>query len=476
MTSGDGSFREWFTHHPVLGLALVVVVLAVAVDVGRGAVATLSTHKAVHAASPVHVKGKGGSQHQGGRKHGASTPSVTHRHQTGQGTPSRVPGASAPPPAAAASWAASSPAVMTHGVVHQVPLSINSSCGADVTQPLEAWLAKVPDGTPYRPSIVAFPRGGCYAMASGISLTDRRWIVLRGNGSTIRATTTTTDPVVGIHRGCGIDVLSFHLVGRDPVAGHWDSHLYGEHGVAYLGVGDPAVCPAGPPSIIADNTIRNVYGDGIKLGMSLCHAGCFRATYHVLVQGNIDYGSGREGVGPDDAHDVTIQDNVFVVVGHDFISGELYKRWGATDISIVHNLFGQRGCGSGRCGGYYFVQFHGHGAISNILVEDNKVTGGTLLSGFTSYTGTPVAGVKFVGNVAAKPMVSPAMVMLSNAADVVIARNQEPIGPGNRFLVFLSSCRNVQVVSNTVIGLRPHNVVRLKRGHSVGIVTSGNKT
>ena len=116
-----------------------------------------------------------------------------------------------------------------------------------------AWLATVPDG-----STVQFGAGRCYGQDGTITLTDRKGLVIDGQGSEFRALTPG-----GSHRanwrfvgGSDLTVRNMAVRGSNP-DGLYDPAIEWQHGYSVEGV---------QGMTLSNVKARETWGDGVYLG------------------------------------------------------------------------------------------------------------------------------------------------------------------------------------------------------------------
>lgn len=142
-----------------------------------------------------------------------------------------------------------------------VPRAIPSDCSRNVDPELNAFFARVPDG-----SIVNFPPGGCYAQSQSILLKARAGLTIDGHGSTFRSSApndnTKLVPNWWLLRSRGITLRNLIAVGNfddhgppTPQRGSVTSNA----GLSIYGGSDITV---------SNVVIRHIFGDGVTLGNS----------------------------------------------------------------------------------------------------------------------------------------------------------------------------------------------------------------
>ena len=102
-----------------------------------------------------------------------------------------------------------------HREVYSVPASVASDCSGDVTPALSKWISSVPDN-----STLMLGKGACYQVDGSLAITNRRNLMLEGNGATLRATTKGHERThFGIDNSENIIVRNLIVKGANPRAG-----------------------------------------------------------------------------------------------------------------------------------------------------------------------------------------------------------------------------------------------------------------
>jgi hypothetical protein len=139
-----------------------------------------------------------------------------------------------------------------------VPTTIDSTGATNAAAALQSFIGTVPDG-----SVIVFKAGGVYRMDLGIAVENRHNLVFEGNGATLRANGSSgsmwADPFVFYGSPTTVSdivIRDFTLQGNNPHTGTaiYDPSQEGQHGVGVYG---------GTRIEIANNTIRNTWGDGV---------------------------------------------------------------------------------------------------------------------------------------------------------------------------------------------------------------------
>ena len=190
---------------------------------------------------------------------------------------------------------------------YDVPSSIDTTGGTDVTQPLMAFIASVPDS-----SIVRFHRSARYRVEGTLLVKNRARLTFDGNGATLFATTdgsNVTPPTELANRwprgrrhfliegGRWIVVRNLTIKGANPNAGTGDaaynSAYEAQHGFEFAGV---------QGGELEHVTVTDVYGDFVYFGP---YNG--RITSQVRVHDSEFERNGRQGMAFTSARDITIE-------------------------------------------------------------------------------------------------------------------------------------------------------------------------
>ena len=146
-------------------------------------------------------------------------------------------------------------------VVYNVPASIPADCSRDVQDEITNFIKTVPDG-----STILFPPNGCYKQSTRIFIPDRNNLIIDGNRSTFRNSSTSAEPGKGnfvVLRGT--DITFQNVIARGtfdqvpeggkyslnyPVGIGWEpNHAFGFWGTNGGGV--------------RDSEAHHVWGDGV---------------------------------------------------------------------------------------------------------------------------------------------------------------------------------------------------------------------
>jgi Right handed beta helix region len=182
-----------------------------------------------------------------------------------------------------------------------VPASVASDCSGDVTPALSKWISSVPDN-----STLMLAKGACYQVDGSLAITNRRNLMLEGNGATLEATTkgTRTRIHFGIDNSENIIVRNLIVKGANPRAGAtraaYDEELEAQHGFNLGGV----------RRVLLDGVqASDVYGDFVYISSSGRGPRRGQPSEHVAVVRSSFTRSGRQGIAITNARDVTVLGN-----------------------------------------------------------------------------------------------------------------------------------------------------------------------
>jgi parallel beta helix pectate lyase-like protein len=216
------------------------------------------------------------------------------------------------------------------GAVVRVPASIDATGRRDVTTPLHAFLARVPNG-----STVAFRQGGRYRVEGTLRLRDRHDLTFLGNGATIFATTKgdRTRSQWQFVRGQRITFRNLIVRGAHPHGGTSDSAYQSkyeaQHGFWFAGTRD----------VLLDHvTVTDVYGDFVYIAKDLDTR---IWSERVTIRWSTFARNGRQGISVTAGRDVRIEHNTITQTRRSTIDLEPNTRsWGAERVVIADNVIG----------------------------------------------------------------------------------------------------------------------------------------
>ena len=250
----------------------------------------------------------------------------------------------------------------------------------------------VPNG-----STIVFPSGGKYLLGgNGIQLTSRKNLVLEGNGTTLRITGCTNFDSAFVLGGTtsGVTLRGFDVVGDNTRAGTSTSHSgsceYG-HGVLLWGASNIE---------IDDVNVSRVNGDCVYLGLGPSNVWASDVWYH---DSRCEL-NGRQGLAVVAGKNLRAERLAFDKIAMTVLDIEPNDGLGgATDITFNNNTVGSYSL-STDYRSFFFGANGSHDALVNrIIVRDNLVTGGTLLTlvgdEWTGYSGQRNRrNITFTGN------------------------------------------------------------------------------
>jgi hypothetical protein len=276
----------------------------------------------------------------------------------GPAAPVRVPPTPVPParpPASAPGWRVFTP-----------PASIDTTGTRDVTDELQAFLRTVPHH-----AVISFPRGATYRIEGTLRVASRNDLYVDGNGATFIATSIARpgdNPRLrsqwDFRDVSNLTVEDMVIKGANPRAGI-DEPAYVEayeaqHGINVLG---------GERIDIHDVTISDVYGDFIYVGGSPFRV--FGIPTNVWIHDNTLRRNGRQGISVTTGFNVVIEHNDISDTRRSTIDFEP-----GTPSGSVRNVWVRDNqVGPGRL---LFVAGHGEGNVSDIYIQNNRLSGHNL--------------------------------------------------------------------------------------------------
>ena len=311
------------------------------------------------------------------------------------------------------------------GSAISVPTSIDATGQTDVTDPLNAWFASVPDS-----SVVRLAHNGRYRVEGTLLFVDRHALTIDGNGATIFATTDgsgVTPPALIAHlwprlrsqfhfqRGSDIVVRNLTVRGANPNAGMGDSAyvvaLEAQHGFNLVGV----------QGVELDHvTVTDPFGDFVYFG-----ATNGQLTTNARVHDSHFERNGRQGMSFTGAENVLIERNEMSQIrrAHFDLEPNL-----VTDVirgvTITNNHFGP-----GRL--LFLASAGAGGTIENIEVRDNTFTGKAVIIQVIPPAGSRRSGFRIINNVSDTQFGSTVPLMQFTRVDGLEVRgNQNPLQTG----------------------------------------------
>lgn len=292
-----------------------------------------------------------------------------------------------------------------------VPESIDATGGRDVTAELDAFFADVPDG-----AIIDFPDRGRYRSEGTVEIVDKAGLTIRGNGSTIFATSRgdLKRVHVAVIRGRNLRIERLSIEGAHPSGGIGDDGYQpdyeGQHGFAIRGT----------DGIELDSvSVSDVYGDFVYLGTPEDGNQWAR---RVWIHDSLFVRNGRQGIAIVAAQGVVIERNGLAQVARSTIDLEPNsERGGAIDVQILNNQIGP--------GRLLFLAASGLGPVASIVVSGNQLTGRALTATILPPEGARRDRFWIVGNRGGAPAKS-TPIKVYRVDGLVVWRNLQPVARG----------------------------------------------
>jgi hypothetical protein len=293
-----------------------------------------------------------------------------------------------------------------------VPRTIDATGTGDVTSALNAYLARVSEG-----STVVFPAKSRYRIEGTLSLVNRRNIVIEGQGATFFAKSNGLNrPAPGCNRRASvcrypnrtrahwvltddtnIVVRDVKVIGSDPrpgANGTYDPALEAQHGFSILG---------GSGIVLDHVSARNVWGDLVNIGA---------ASTNVIIKNSTFHGASRQGWSITNGQHVTFVNNSVAAARRSLIDIEADTRRDRIAYVTIRN---------NRLGSSRFCTLTNYGAPAvehDFVIADNRAIGSAPIKICVQATRTARRrNFEFSGNVGAtgarlpnEPMVSIAYV------------------------------------------------------------------
>lgn len=314
-----------------------------------------------------------------------------------------------------------------------VPATVDATGSQDASAALQRFVDGVPDG-----STIRFQAGGTYRMDHGLVLRRRHDLTFEGNGATLQAqgsASEPTDSVFALMEGDErITVRDLTLVGNNPDAGTKDAfHGRNEHlhGFYLGGVSDV---------LITDVTISGFYGDCVYVGTD----GGTTWSRNVVFQDSTCTLSGRHGVGYIAGRDVVVQRVTFDAIGMWVVDIEPNR----TSEGAERFLFQDNTVGTYGLTDQYIVWLvSARAGAEGSVAHDVSIIGNTITGNPSSgYDGDPLGLAVYVDgnlgprsnwvirdNISTLSMsrnTHGAPIYIRDTDGVVVADNRQPMGSG----------------------------------------------
>ncbi len=281
--------------------------------------------------------------------------------------PTAAPTATPKPTATPAPTPAPTPASDTVNV----PNSIDSSGGSDVSGALASFIGGLPDGTK-----IAFKSGGTYKLGKAIHLTNRHDLVFDGNGATLRIAGCSVEDSAFLLDGkpsTGIKIRQFKIVGDNNAAGTTGAFVAGcesQMGVAIYGARDID---------ISDMTISSVHAECVYIDAGGNPRGVGAWADGITFRDSTCRLTGRMGVALIAASHITVTRVTFERIAISVFDIEPYMAdGGATNVSLTDNVID--GYGASPTYTPWILEGSAYGmtttVVHDITLAGNRIIGG----------------------------------------------------------------------------------------------------
>jgi Right handed beta helix region len=309
-----------------------------------------------------------------------------------------------------------------------VPISFDSTGATDASAALNAWIATVPDG-----STIVFKAGGTYRLDHGIKLTNRHHLTFEGNGATLKANGSgsvhTDTPFALWGADTYITIRGFTIVGNNST-GLFTAYKENQMGVTVFGAKHVE---------IANNTIRNTWGDCIYVTNSEPAANTYVWSEDISIHDNHCSSIGRMGIAIIAAERVQIERNTFDRMSLDILDIEpdwAGPRNGARDILFKDNTIGTYAHSDLYRSHVLSICGSADAPVTNVTVDNNVVTGGRQVNARNSAGGVTAradrpnrTNIRFTNNKSTTP--GPGyMVDFQNVSTLTVTGNVQPLTSG----------------------------------------------
>jgi hypothetical protein len=323
-----------------------------------------------------------------------------------------------------------------HADIYAPPSTIPADCSADVTSALSSWVATVPDN-----SVASFPANACYRIDGTLEVDGRNGLDFEGNGASFEAMTTggATRAHWRFVGGSQITVHNMMIAGSDAAGGTstaFNSSLQWQHGVDLRGVSGATLS-----GLIVDN----VYGDCVYVGL-----GYDRVTWssNVSAHDNTCQRNGRQGMSVTAGRSVTFDHNTFQQVGLTGVDMEPNGGiTGAQNIQVTNNSFG-----TVRQQFVNVLGTSGGGAVSDISIVGNSVSGRPLDTNFLPAAGERWSNVVFSDNTSDTVSNSNPVVKVNQIDGLSVTNNYQAASSLGHVLVGVTASCDITVSGNEFPG------------------------
>lgn len=331
-----------------------------------------------------------------------------------------------------------------------VPSTIPADCSTDVSASLGAFLASVPSGAD-----IEFPSNGCYRVETEIDIRDKSGWTLHGNGSLLKRTQPTPAAMQYPHANAflrfinlsnstisGLNILGINTVSDlsylRPSYGAYDSRYPFDHGFAFEGA---------TGVVLSNSKIDAVYGDGVYISGGDQYTGTHSNA--VTVRNVTIDRNGRQGMSVSRSSDVLVDG---VNIQHSRRSGIDLEPDGPSEVisnieiknSTIHSWLLAFASG-------------GPGAVNNVNIHDNTVTGSGVPFVYDASTlGTARSNWQVVNNRVTVGLGSPQPAMkFAHTSGVVVKNNYVPVSTSQSRLEVGLTSSSAEISCNTFPGAAP---------------------
>jgi hypothetical protein len=243
--------------------------------------------------------------------------------------------------------------------VFWVPKSINATGRVNVTDRLQQFIDRVPDG-----HVIRFRRNGRYRAEGTLFVNHRAHLVFDGNGATVFATIggAPDRAQFWLKDSSAIVFRDLNVRGANPkggtAEGAYNVEQETQHGFRLEGVDGVE---------IANVHVSDVYGDFVYIGRDNDRV----PSQNVWIHDSDFRRNGRQGIAVTAATNVIIERNTFFKTRRSTIDLEPNSRsWHVSNVFILNNNVGK--------GRLLFVASHGQGPVDNIVISGNQLHGHAL--------------------------------------------------------------------------------------------------
>lgn len=349
------------------------------------------------------------------------------------------------------------PAEAGERITYRIPTAIANDCSVDVTQPISAWIASVPNH-----SALAFSSGACYRIEGTLQVKNRRGLEFKGNGATFKATTVGNTwrsqwRVVG---GSGLTFRNMTVRGARPGGRSFAPDLQHQHGFELKG----------PAFVQIDRAnISDAYGDCVYIGQG--HDSAKSWSRNVSVHRSTCTRAGRMAVAVTAGRDVLVETSSFSNIGKNTFDIEPNGAgFGAADVTFTRNRVGP-------VSDAVFVAL-GTGPINDIAVSYNTLVGQGMKMAVRAPVGQRRSNFSIVANTSDTGVYQPG----GSAMDFVrvhglrVRQNTVPLSGPNMALAWISESCKVVVSRNRFPGGVVEARVRPARCPSAPTISSFTPT